>query len=160
MALIRTNGSFGDPGLEDEALVLVRDQFRRFAEARIAPLAHRWHVEDRLIPLEIVAEMAALGVFGLTVPEDYGGLGLGKLAMCVVTEELSPRLHRRRARSARARRSRRELIRLGGTRAQKERVAAAHRLWRGAADRGVHRAEHRLGPRQPAHPRAREDDGS
>jgi len=120
VALIRASGSCGDPGLEDEALVLVRDQFRRFAEARIAPLAHRWHVEDRLIPLEIVDELAALGVFGLTVPETYGGLGLGKVAMCVVTEELSRAslgvgsLGTRSEIAA-------ELIRLGGSAAQKER---------------------------------------
>ncbi|MFI5021806.1 MAG: acyl-CoA dehydrogenase family protein [Alphaproteobacteria bacterium] len=87
--LIREQGNYGDPGLEDEALLLMRDQFRRFAQERIAPLAHGWHVEDRLIPIEIVDELAELGVFGLTVPEAYGGLGLGKVAMCVVTEELS-----------------------------------------------------------------------
>ncbi len=82
-------GQLGDPGLEDEALELVRDQFRRFAEERIRPVAHRWHLEDALIPQEILDELAGLGVFGLTVPEEYGGLGLSKLAMVLVTEELS-----------------------------------------------------------------------
>ncbi len=80
--------TFGDCGLDDE-LDMVRDQFRRFAEERVVPHAHRWHMEDALIPMEIVEEMGALGVFGLTIPEEHGGLGLGKTAMCVVSEELS-----------------------------------------------------------------------
>ncbi len=82
------SGSFGDAGL-DETLGLVRDQFRRFAETRIKPFAHDWHRRDELIPLAVVAEMAGMGVFGLTTPEEYGGLGMSKTAMCVVTEELS-----------------------------------------------------------------------
>jgi (2S)-methylsuccinyl-CoA dehydrogenase len=44
---------------------------------------------DELIPDEVVSEMAALGVFGICIDPKYGGLGLGKLAMCVVSEELS-----------------------------------------------------------------------
>jgi len=78
----------GASGLEDE-LELVRAQFRRFAEARVIPHAQGWHLADRLIPAEVIAEMAALGVFGLTIPEAHGGLGLSKTAMCVVSEELS-----------------------------------------------------------------------
>ncbi len=73
----------------DEELDLVRAQFRRFADARVLPQAHGWHLADRLIPAEVIAEMAALGVFGLTIPEAHGGLGLPKAAMCVVSEELS-----------------------------------------------------------------------
>ena len=76
--------SFGD-----ETLDLIRDQFRAFTATRIAPHAHRWHIEDALIPLELVDEMAALGVFGVCIAEDCGGLGLGKLAMALVSEELS-----------------------------------------------------------------------
>ncbi len=78
----------GRSGLDDE-LEMIRDQFRRFARERVEPDAHRWHLEDELIPMEIVSEMAELGVFGLTIPEEYGGLGLPKAAMCVVSEELS-----------------------------------------------------------------------
>jgi len=78
----------GDPGL-DETMVLVREQFFRFAQARVAPHAHRWHLNDELIPLEIISEMGRLGVFGLTIPERFGGAGLSKTAMCVVSEELS-----------------------------------------------------------------------
>ncbi|MCX8100698.1 MAG: acyl-CoA dehydrogenase family protein [Geminicoccaceae bacterium] len=82
-------GALGDPGILDDSLELVRDQFRRFAEERIRPEAHRWHLADALIPDAVLAELAELGVFGLTVPESYGGLGMSKLAMCLVTEELS-----------------------------------------------------------------------
>ncbi len=80
--------AYGDPGL-DETMVLVREQFYRFAQDRIAPHAHRWHLNDELIPLDVIADMAALGVFGLTIGEEYGGSGLSKTAMCVVSEELS-----------------------------------------------------------------------
>jgi (2S)-methylsuccinyl-CoA dehydrogenase len=78
----------GDPGL-DETMAMVRDQFYRFAQDRIAPFAHRWHLDDTLIPLDVISQMSALGVFGLTIPERFGGAGLSKTAMCVVSEELS-----------------------------------------------------------------------
>ncbi|MGQ0532623.1 MAG: acyl-CoA dehydrogenase family protein [Caulobacteraceae bacterium] len=80
--------TFENTGL-DHDLDLIRDQFRQFADDKIVPYAHEWHRSDELIPLEIVEEMGALGVFGLTVPEAFGGSGLGKTAMCVVSEELS-----------------------------------------------------------------------
>jgi (2S)-methylsuccinyl-CoA dehydrogenase len=73
----------------DGDLDLIRDQFRKFADAEVAPHAHGWHLRDELIPIEIVEHMGELGVFGLTIPEEYGGAGLGKIAMCVVSEELS-----------------------------------------------------------------------
>ena len=79
----------GDLGLGDETLELIRDQVRRFAERAVAPHAHDWHRQDRLIPIEIIEELAGIGVFGVSLPEEYGGLGLGKMAMCVVSEELS-----------------------------------------------------------------------
>ncbi|KAK0350885.1 hypothetical protein LTR94_027207 [Friedmanniomyces endolithicus] len=75
--------------LDDPDLDAIRDQFRRFTETRIVPHAHRWHLDDALIPDAVIAEMAALGTFGVCIPEAYGGLGLSKLVMCVVTEELS-----------------------------------------------------------------------
>jgi (2S)-methylsuccinyl-CoA dehydrogenase len=74
---------------EDQSLDLVRDQFRRYVDDRILPHAQRWHLDNTLIPDEIVRELAELGVFGLTIAEEHGGLGMGKLAMCIVTEELS-----------------------------------------------------------------------
>ena len=78
----------GDPGLDD-TMGMIRDQFFRFAQEKVTPFAHQWHLKDELIPIEIVNELSELGVFGLTVPESYGGAGLSKLAMCVVSEELS-----------------------------------------------------------------------
>jgi (2S)-methylsuccinyl-CoA dehydrogenase len=79
---------FGEAGL-DEDLVMIRDQFHRYADERVKPAAHKWHLKDDLIPMEIIQELAELGVFGLSIPEEHGGLGLSKVAMCVVTEELS-----------------------------------------------------------------------
>ncbi|MDB5455998.1 MAG: acyl-CoA dehydrogenase domain protein [Caulobacter sp.] len=83
----------GQPTLErtglDETFEMIRDQFHAFAEEKVTPFAHQWHLKDELIPLELVEELGALGVFGLTIPEEYGGAGMGKTAMCVVSEELS-----------------------------------------------------------------------
>ena len=78
----------GDPGLDD-TMALIREQFFRFAQDKVAPFAHQWHLKDELIPLSVIAELSALGVFGLTIPEEFGGAGLSKTAMCVVSEELS-----------------------------------------------------------------------
>ena len=78
----------GQDGLDDD-LAMIRDQFRRFSDDRVAPFAHGWHLADQLIPAALIAELADLGVFGLTIPEAYGGLGLPKAAMVVVSEELS-----------------------------------------------------------------------
>jgi len=78
-----------DESLGEETLDIVRDQFRKFGAQKIAPHAHAWHRENRLIPDEVVAQMAALGVFGVCIAPEHGGLGMGKLAMCVTSEELS-----------------------------------------------------------------------
>jgi (2S)-methylsuccinyl-CoA dehydrogenase len=78
----------GEPGL-DETLSLIREQFFRLAQEKVTPFAHQWHLRDELIPLELISELSQLGVFGLTIPENYGGAGLSKTAMCVVSEELS-----------------------------------------------------------------------
>jgi len=80
--------TIGDAGL-DETLEAIRTEMRRFGEAEVAPHAHEWHLANAYIPLDIVGHMAELGVFGLTIPEEYGGLGLSKVSMCVVSEELS-----------------------------------------------------------------------
>ncbi|MEO1121864.1 MAG: acyl-CoA dehydrogenase family protein, partial [Pseudomonadota bacterium] len=80
--------TYGDCGLDDD-FEMIREQFWRFSQDRVLPDAHEWHLKDELIPMEIVQEMAELGVFGLTIPEEFGGAGLGKTAMCVVSEELS-----------------------------------------------------------------------
>ncbi|MGY9049081.1 MAG: acyl-CoA dehydrogenase family protein, partial [Rhodobacterales bacterium] len=78
----------GATGLDDE-LEMIREQFRRFSLDKVEPYAHEWHLKDQLIPMEIIDELAELGVFGLTIPEEYGGFGLSKASMCVVSEELS-----------------------------------------------------------------------
>ncbi|MHA1518129.1 MAG: acyl-CoA dehydrogenase family protein [Alphaproteobacteria bacterium] len=80
--------NFGDPGL-DETYEEIRNEMRRFSEAEVVPYAQEWHLKDDYVPLELIGQMAELGVFSLTLPEEYGGLGLGKEAMCVVSEELS-----------------------------------------------------------------------
>jgi len=82
------NVTVGASGLDDE-LEMIREQFRRFTVDRVLPDAHDWHLKDELIPMEIITELAEMGVFGLTIPEEYGGFGLSKASMCVVSEELS-----------------------------------------------------------------------
>ena len=83
----------GAPTLEDtgldETYEAMRSEMRRFAEAEVVPHAHDWHLANAYIPLDVIDKMSALGVFGLTIPEAHGGLGLGKESMCVVSEELS-----------------------------------------------------------------------
>ena len=81
--------TFGERGIDDEILVLARNQFARFVDEQIIPEAQSWHLNNELIPLETISRMAELGLFGLTLPEAKGGLGLGKIAMSVITEELS-----------------------------------------------------------------------
>ncbi|WPZ35263.1 acyl-CoA dehydrogenase family protein [Thalassobaculum sp. OXR-137] len=109
--------AFGHHGL-DETLGMVREQFRRFGADRVEPHAHQWHLEDRLIPMDVVEAMAELGTFGLTVPEEYGGLGMGKEAMVVVSETLSRAYIGVGSLGTRSEIAA-ELIRLGGTEAQR-----------------------------------------
>ncbi|MDS9951455.1 MAG: acyl-CoA dehydrogenase family protein [Planktomarina sp.] len=78
----------GASGLDDE-LEMIREQFRRYSIEKIEPYAHDWHLKDELIPMDVIDELAEMGVFGLTIPEEYGGYGLSKVSMCVVSEELS-----------------------------------------------------------------------
>ena len=125
---------------------------RKFADSEVVQHAQGWHRTNSYIPLEVIAQMSELGVFGLTIPEEFGGMGLGKESMCVVSEELSRgyigvgSLGTRSEIAA-------ELILGGGTEEQKQHVAAEDCLRRGAADGGVHRAEHRLRPRLAQDPR-------
>jgi (2S)-methylsuccinyl-CoA dehydrogenase len=80
--------TFGDTGLDD-TLNEMRRQMRRFAEVEVLPHAQEWHLKNHYIPGEVLRKLGELGVFALTLPEQFGGLGLGKEAMCVVSEELS-----------------------------------------------------------------------
>ena len=84
----RQEATVGTCGL-DETLDSIRDEMRKFADGKVVPQAQEWHLRNSYIPLEIIAQMSELGVFSLTIPEDYGGMGLGKESMCVVSEELS-----------------------------------------------------------------------
>jgi (2S)-methylsuccinyl-CoA dehydrogenase len=88
--LIRASHSatVGQCGLE-ETLESIREEMRRFADSEVIGKAQTWHRTNSYIPLEIIAQMSELGVFGLTIPEAFGGMGLGKESMCVVSEELS-----------------------------------------------------------------------
>ena len=80
--------AYADAGL-DETLEAFREEMRRFAADNVVPYAHSWHLNNEYVPLSIFAGLGDLGVFGLTIPEEYGGLGVGKQSMCVVSEELA-----------------------------------------------------------------------
>ncbi len=82
------DATVGECGL-DETLASIREEMRKFADSEVKPRANEWHLLNSYIPLDVIAHMSELGVFGLTIAEDYGGLGLGKESMCVVSEELS-----------------------------------------------------------------------
>jgi (2S)-methylsuccinyl-CoA dehydrogenase len=88
--LMRTshNATVGTCGL-DETLESIREEMRKFADSEVIGHAQTWHRTNSYIPLEIIGQMSELGVFGLTIPEAFGGMGLGKESMCVVSEELS-----------------------------------------------------------------------
>ncbi len=89
VAAALAEGDWPSETLHDAALDAIREQYRRFTDAAILPGAHGWHLANDLIPDATVRAMADLGTFGVCIPEEYGGLGLGKLVMCIVTEELS-----------------------------------------------------------------------
>ena len=78
----------GNDGLNEDQR-MIRQEFHKFSKDKIEPFAHDWHMKDELIPLKVIEELANLGVFGLTIPEEFGGTGLDKITMCVVSEELS-----------------------------------------------------------------------
>jgi (2S)-methylsuccinyl-CoA dehydrogenase len=88
LMLQHNDATIGDCGL-DETLGSIREEMRKFADSEVKPSANDWHLRNDYIPLEVIAQMSELGVFGLTISDDYGGLGLGKESMCVVSEELS-----------------------------------------------------------------------
>ena len=130
IAQAQGKGTIEVTGLE-EIYEMIRDTFRRFGQEKVAPFAHSWHLKDELIPDSIIAEMAELGVFGLTIPETFGGSGLGKTAMCVVSEELSRAYIGVGSLGTRSEIAA-ELILTGGTEAQKQhwlpKIASAETL--------------------------------
>ena len=85
---LQHEATIGACGL-DETLDSIREEMRKFADDEVVPHAHQWHLRNEYIPLDIIGQMSELGVFSLTIAEDYGGMGLGKELMCVVSEELS-----------------------------------------------------------------------
>ena len=76
----RHDATVGACGLED-TLDSIREEMRKFADDRVTPFAQAWHLRNEYIPLDVIAQMAELGVFRLTIPEDYEGMGLGKESM-------------------------------------------------------------------------------
>jgi (2S)-methylsuccinyl-CoA dehydrogenase len=123
-------GRWPDALLDNDGIEAFRSQIRRFTDERIAPFANDWHRQDILIPDAVVAQMGELGVFGLTIPEAYGGSDLGKLAMAVVSEELSRGYIGTGSLGTRSEIAG-ELIATGGTADQKERYL------RGLADGSI-----------------------
>jgi len=75
--------------LESEIAAMTRDSVRQFAETEVSPIAEHIHRTDDLVPDTIIDKMSALGFFGMSVPEEFGGGGMGNLPMIVTTEELS-----------------------------------------------------------------------
>jgi (2S)-methylsuccinyl-CoA dehydrogenase len=90
IALMRDGhgATVGIAGLDD-TLESIREEMRKFADSEVIGHAQSWHRTNSYIPMEIIGQMSELGVFGLTIPEEFGGMGLGKESMCVVSEELS-----------------------------------------------------------------------
>ena len=99
--------------------------------------------------MALIEQMAGLGVFSLTWPEEYGGIGLGKEAMCVVSEELSRGWIAVGSLGTRAEIAG-ELILHGGTDAQKQQWLPRIASRRDSADRRLHRAQYRLRSRLAA----------
>ena len=89
VAAALAQGQWPSESLDDAEADTIREQYRRFTNAVIVPQAHGWHLANDLIPEAVIQAMADLGTFGVCIPEIYGGLGLGKLKMCIITEELS-----------------------------------------------------------------------
>jgi (2S)-methylsuccinyl-CoA dehydrogenase len=75
--------------IAEEMAMMSRDAVRQFAETEVMPIADRLHRHDELIPEDLIRKMAELGYFGMSVPEEFGGGGMGNLVMIITTEELS-----------------------------------------------------------------------
>ena len=76
------------PYLSEERLML-RDLARTFTREQVTPAANRLDPEKGDIPRELIHKMGELGFFGILIPEEYGGLGLGIFEYCLVAEELA-----------------------------------------------------------------------
>jgi alkylation response protein AidB-like acyl-CoA dehydrogenase len=69
--------------------IQMRDMARRFTQEEVTPIANRLDPVKGDIPRELISKMGELGFFGILIPEEYGGLGLGAFEYCLVAEELS-----------------------------------------------------------------------
>ena len=118
LAQAMASGKMPSESFHDAELDAIREQYRRFTNSEILPNAHGWHLANDLIPDDTISAMAALGTFGVCIPAEYGGLGLSKLVMCVITEELSRGWIGAGSLSTRSEIAG-ELISTGGTEAQK-----------------------------------------
>ena len=76
-------------GYMTEERTMIRDLARQFADEEITPVANRLDPEHGDIPRDLIAKMGELGFFGILVPKEYGGLGLGAFEYCLVAEEFS-----------------------------------------------------------------------
>ncbi len=72
----------------DEQHVLLRQSVRDFARAEIAPHAQTWDSEERF-PTELVPKLAAMGLLGIRIPEEYGGSGMDTIAYAICIEEIA-----------------------------------------------------------------------
>ena len=69
--------------------IQMREMARRFTQEEVTPIANRLDPVKGDIPRELISKMGELGFFGILIPEEYGGLGLGVFEYCLVAEELS-----------------------------------------------------------------------
>lgn len=82
-------GGVNNVELEDEIATLTRDLARDFGKNEVVPLAQDIHRQDLLIPEPLIKKFSEQGFFGSSIPEEYGGTGMGDLPMIIITEELS-----------------------------------------------------------------------
>ena len=86
--VIRTRAA-NNAYIDGDVAEMARDSARAFARKEVAPIAEHIHRHDDLVPESILRAMRELGYFGMSVPEEYGGQGMGNLPMIIITEELS-----------------------------------------------------------------------
>ena len=88
MATFATQAHFYDILQLDEQRAALREEFERFADAEVKPLREKMDHEN-VFPAEMWKKMGDMGLLGITVEEEYGGMGLGYYEHCLATEELS-----------------------------------------------------------------------
>lgn len=76
-------------GYLTEERIMIRDTARDFTANEVTPIANQLDPEKGDIPQELIKKMGEMGYFGITIPEEFGGLGLGAMEYCIVAEELA-----------------------------------------------------------------------